>query len=78
MTQFINYPEIECPEATLIFYHRFYTIITLKGSLFKMVHSLIGGHIAHNAYEKISQSLKNIVDEVLKALNNNNKKETEY
>ena len=54
MTQFINYPESDCPDTSLIYYHRFFTILTLKGCLFKMVHSLIGGHIAHTAYDKIA------------------------
>jgi hypothetical protein len=46
MTQFINYPETECPDTTLAYYHRFYTILTLKGCLFKMVNSILGGHTA--------------------------------
>jgi hypothetical protein len=54
MTYFINYMEAECPENTMTFYHRFFTILTLKGSLFKTVHSIIGGHIAHTAYDKIA------------------------
>jgi hypothetical protein len=61
----------------MTYYHRFFTLLTLKGSLFKMVHSIVGGHIAHTAFEKIASSLKIIVDEVLKVLNNN-KKEPEH
>ena len=44
-----------------------------------MLNSLIGAKDQHNASDKIAQSLKIIVDEVLKVLNNNKKdlKETE-
>jgi hypothetical protein len=38
-----------------------------------MIYSIVGGQIAHNAFEKIQQSLKIIVDEVLKVLNINKK-----
>jgi hypothetical protein len=38
-----------------------------------MLNSLIGSKDQHNAYEKLAQSLKIIVDEILKVLNNNKK-----
>ena len=38
-----------------------------------MTHLLVGGHLIHNAFDKIAASLKTIVDEVLKILNNTKK-----
>lgn len=40
-----------------------------------MTHFLVGGHQTHNALEKIAASLKIIVDEVLKILNNTKKED---
>lgn len=68
LSSYINYPQQECPDFLLTHYHRFFTIITLKGCLFPMVHSIVGGNASHTAFDKIAASLKIIVDEVLKIL----------
>jgi hypothetical protein len=75
LSEFINNPQLECPDSLLTHYHRFFTIIVLKSCLFNTVNSIVGGNASHNAYEKIAASLKIVVDEVLNVLTN--KKENE-
>ncbi len=57
----------------MMYYHKFFVILTIKGSLFKMIFSIIGGQVAHNSFDKIALSLKIIVDEVIKILNSSKK-----
>jgi hypothetical protein len=68
LSSYINYPQQECPDFLIVQYHRFFTLITLKGCLFSLVHSIVGGQASHTSFDKIAASLKIVVDEVLKVL----------